>query len=326
MISLHDKAPVLLAQIERLNLDELYGAFAYDKRRLHFCHQANVFLLGLYIYHNFEPLRKQIEMEMQNTTVVIPRVDARAFRYSGADEYGEFLYRWRLASLCHDIGTGVQLCEGQGEKIAKILQMFQFRDKMHNIDSLFFFGKHNLLADLDKASGNVRLSKYLQYQECHPYLEAVHHDHGIIGSLIFLQLMHRTFELHRGFPVSVNTEGSEVFWHPEILKHSITQIGVVISLHNFGKYPEALTAASKEPVVFNLYANPLAWLLKVADVLQEWDKPKLENVQDQEKLETELKICFTKNEIRVENFPKDKKDETKKGLDCISHPEIVKFV
>jgi hypothetical protein len=120
MLNVHDKCQVLAPVIETLNIDELYEDFEYTKRRKHYYHQANVFLLGLYIYYNLDCLRDNLALEMDRTT---PVIETRyfPFKYSGGSQYGEFLYRWRLASLCHDIGTGIQLSGNVKKKIEDIL-------------------------------------------------------------------------------------------------------------------------------------------------------------------------------------------------------------
>jgi hypothetical protein len=238
MLDLHDKVPMLLPMVGRLNNEELFGSYYYRDRRLHYCHQAYVFLLGLLNYHNFEPLRKTMAEEMRETTTELECPDGSFFRYSGGNEYGEFLYRWRLASLCHDLGTGIQLSEGRQDQIARNLTRLPFQKPINSIEQLQAFGEHDLLADIENASGAVKLSKYMEYQSSNPYSGNVHHDHGIIANLIFLRLMYEAYARHRDNQISINMEGVKVFWGPEILSHSIIQIAKAVSLHNIDNYPE----------------------------------------------------------------------------------------
>lgn len=320
MLNLHDKCSALFPVIDGLNIDELYGDFTYETRRLHYSHQANVFLLGLYIYHSFKPLRDSIDLEMDRTTKVIQEKGGFSFKFSGDNPYGEFLYRWRLASLCHDIGTGIQLCVGDKKKIEQILCPKFYPIK--NIDQLKMFDKKNLLKTLDKASSSLNFSKYMYFHESHPYPQNVCHDHGIVGSLMFLQLMHKLYCQHRNH-FSFTTEGYRIFWHKDILSHSIIQIALAIALHNIGNYQQALKEASNE-TLFNLQKNPFAWLLKVADLLQEWDKPILHANKD-DKLVTDLSIIFDDKTIQVYNFPDNKKTNVVSELKATSQPDIVKF-
>lgn len=324
MLDMHDKYPELFPPIDRLNADELYGTHVYSGQRLHFSHQANVFLLGLYIYHNFGPLRKQIDKEMEETTVEIRSDEEFPFRYSGGNQYGEFLYRWRLSSLCHDIGTGIRLCQGESKKIAETLRRFRFQKPVGTIKELGIFEGRDLLDELDKASGVIKFSQYVRFQEAQPFPDSVHHDHGIMGSLVFLQFMHGAFSRHQENQISRNTEGMKVFWHPEILSHSIIQIALCIAMHNLDIYLQALqNACSGEMKIFDMQRRPLAWLLKIADVLQEWDKPKIGTGEVGQELSTNLEISFSASKILVKNFPEDKKEETKRTISSFTKPNNI---
>jgi hypothetical protein len=307
MLDIHDKYSILFPVIDNLNLDELYGTGKFSSQRLHFSHQANVFLLGLYIYHNFEELRKRIDSEMKRTTIEISRDPPYPpFRYSGGEPYGEFLYRWRVSSLCHDIGTGVQLCQGNEKEIGEILESLRFQKPVNNIRELCTFEKRDLRNDLDRAN-NISFSRYMQYQENHPFPDSLRHDHGIVGALIFLRKMNEAYSRNIKNKVTYNNDGTEVFWHQGILNHSILQIALCIGMHNLNNHPKALQESSTISKIFNLNRYPLAWLLKVADLLQEWDKPTIENQGSDPSTETDLAIGFSKSEIIVKNFPKEKK-------------------
>jgi len=172
----HDKVPVLAPTLEHVNVKELYEPYGFNERRLHYCHQVNVFLLGLYIYHNFEPLRKAINLEMQRTT---PKIKLEGvtipFRYSGGTKYGEFLYRWRMAALCHDLGTGIQLCEGKNDKVVQHLERIPFQNRVSSLDELMKIGERDLLHELDTACEEVSLTEYMKYQDS---------NYGLTGGIL----------------------------------------------------------------------------------------------------------------------------------------------
>jgi hypothetical protein len=119
----HDKNCVVGPVIEFLNNFELYGEYEYKYQRLHFTHQANVFLLGLYLYHTVPDIKNAIDLEMERTTsdqeITINQLSEN-WRYSGRTQYGEFLYRWRLASLSHDLGYGISLSGSDETKIKRV--------------------------------------------------------------------------------------------------------------------------------------------------------------------------------------------------------------
>ena len=318
----HDKAQAMAPVLENLNLFELYGNYNFVKQRLHYCHQINVFLLGLYIYHNFEPLRKNITLEMQKTT---PEIKIEGcfcpFRYSGGNEYGEFLYRWRLASLCHDIGTGISLCERDSSRIAEYLEQIPFEKKVASVDELSKIGNHDLLQELDAACDEVSLSDYMKYQNSHPFPDSVYYDHGIISALIFLRLMHEEYGRH-GDKTTSHTRFGCVFWHPKILSNSILQIAIAIAMHNLEKHPQALQMSAKNIKIFDMNRRPLAWLLKIADLLQEWDKPRAKNATQKLPV-TNLKLEISDSKISVENFPNEKRKETLEFLRRYTSPEDI---
>jgi hypothetical protein len=320
MLDLHDKMPMLLPTVGRLNNEELFGAYHYRGRRLHYCHQAYVFLLGLLIYHNFEPLRKAMTEEMRETTIELECSDGSFFRYSGGSEYGEFLYRWRLASLCHDMGTGIQLSDGKQSQIARNLAGLPFLERINSIEQLRAFGERDLLSDIEKASGAVKLSEYMEYQSLNPYPANVHHDHAIVSGLIFLRLMYEAYAKHRDNQISINMEGMRVFWGPEILAHSIVQIAKAISMHNIDNYPEAFGKFSAEARVFDMYHSPLVWLLKIADILQEWDKPNAGEEQKVKSIDTQIELAFAATKITVKGFPGDRIDKAVNAVRSFTFP------
>jgi len=158
----------------------------------------------------------------------------------------------------------------------------------------------------------------MKYQSKNPFPQSVHHDHGIVSALIFLRLMHEEYSRHKDGEFS-RTRFGRVFWHSKILDHSILQIAIAIAMHNLESHSEALKINANNQKIFNIEIRPLAWLLKIADILQEWDKPK---VEDSLKAfpNSNLKINFSRNKILISNFPKEKIDGTLSVLDKYSKP------
>ena len=67
-------------------------------------HQANVFLIGLYLYGNFPKIQTAINAEMRRNSKLVYLASGAACRFSGDTESGEFLFRWRMASVVNDLG------------------------------------------------------------------------------------------------------------------------------------------------------------------------------------------------------------------------------
>lgn len=317
----NDKVQTLSPVIENLNIFEHYGDFNFPGQRLHFCHLANVFLLGLYIYHSFKPIRKVLDSEMERTTKEI-EMDGlyKPHRYSGETKFGEFLYRWRMASLSHDIGTGIQLCEGEPDKISKCLDRISesFNKRIVSLDELLKANGRDILGELDNSCEEVSFTKYIDHQNSYPFPDSVNHDHGIFSAIIFLRLMHEEYTRHIHNPFSYTRSG-RIFWHPLILSTSILQTAIAIAMHNLEKYPQALDISTFNVRIFDMHKRPLAWLLKISDILQEWDK----YGKGDEALHfpvTRLTLRISNSKISVENFPEERRDQVREVIHKYTNP------
>jgi hypothetical protein len=317
--------------LEFLNNFELYGEYEYKHQRLHFTHQANVFLLGLYLYHTVPDIKKAIYKEMESTTLDKEIVNGHLrhrWRYSGATEYGEFLYRWRLASLSHDLGYGISLSRNDKPKIKECLDeisIFLIND-IKNLEDLWHFEDKNLLEQLDSAISDISVSSYMKYQYDNPFKDSVYYDHGLISSLIFLRLMNEEYARHRYNPVSY-VESTTIIWHESFLVGSILQTAIAIALHNLDQHKEALQKVGTGGYIFDLEQNPLSWLLKVSDTLQEWDKPPADEEIMAKKIKpTDICISFSNNKIVVKNFPAEKLDKAKETFEHYTNPpDLIEF-
>ena len=111
----HAKGAEIAPLLGIMNMFELHESYNYKANRKHLIHQVYTFLLGLLIYNNVDKVREQINNEMRDTTSI----------FSSGNEKGEFLFRWRLASLTHDLGNGISLFENDDEKIGKYVFYLQ---------------------------------------------------------------------------------------------------------------------------------------------------------------------------------------------------------
>ncbi|MCJ7497562.1 MAG: hypothetical protein MUO78_05455 [candidate division Zixibacteria bacterium] len=199
----HDKATAVGPVLESLNNFELYEKYDYGQQRLHFFHQANVFLLGLFLYHSVPIINSKIDHEMELTTKDI-EVDGTEMHYSGQTPFGEFLYRWRLVSLSHDLGYGISLSGNDETMIKEYLEgisTFLITD-IRNLEDLWHFEYSDLLCQLDSQIAEISLRDYIKYQKNNPFKGSVYYDHGLISSLIFLRLMNEEYARHRCNQVS----------------------------------------------------------------------------------------------------------------------------
>jgi len=310
--------------LESLNNFEFYENYEYKKQRLHFIHQVNVFLLGLFLYHNVPFIREKIGNEMNETRSDRSHdLEDKGFIYN---TYNEFLYRWRLASLSHDIGYGISLSGNDEQQIKDLLEDV-LSIKIQNLDDLWKFNNKNLLSQLDSSISEISIKQYMQNQCDNPFKSTVYYDHGIISSLIFLRLLNQEYANHRNNKITY-VGSSKIVWDEYFLKGSILQAAVAIALHNLDQNSVLFQEIANNQQIFNLEERPLSWLLKVSDILQEWDKPKAdERIMCKKIKPINMQIFFKNNKIVVKNFPKKKLDDVKKVIMNYSTPsDLINFV
>lgn len=157
---------------------------------------------------------------------------------------------------------------------------------------------NTILECLYKCMKNIDLIKYISIQETSPRNQ-VYNDHGIYGALIFLILTDNVYLNHD------NKHRTRTnFWHPFIFQTSILDSARAIAMHNLDQHENALRGSlinKNNLQIFDLEKEPLAWLLKISDILQEWDKPKKTDFFNPPK-PTPIKITFDRNKIKLHNY------------------------
>ncbi len=213
---------------------EIYEEYDYDqKQKYHFIHTLNVYLLGLYIYSYFTPIRRAIENEITKTEQDNLQKSPNPKRdYSQGSIKGEFLYRWRFASLPHDIGYGVSLYGNENEKISRYLRRIgSCVDKeIPDIERLFFYyskiDQKSILDSLNSRISEIDLLRYLYENQQNPLYGKIFYDHGIISALIFLLLINESFDKNN---INRQRRGR---WNPDNLRGALSQSARAIALHN----------------------------------------------------------------------------------------------
>ena len=79
--------------------------------------------------------------------------------------------------------------------------------------------------------------------------------------------------------------------------------------------------------IFDLEQRPLSWLLKISDIIQEWDKPEAnEKIMSKKIKPPSIQISFVNDKLIVENFPKDKLKNVKQTiLDCTNPADLIEI-
>jgi len=339
----HGKAQEIGGVIENLLNFELYFDFEYrPKQKLHFWHLTNVFLLGLYLYHNVNTIKKGfndfIENDCQPVKLIVEDDDKlllnKDWQYSSDGPFGEFLYRWRLASLCHDIGTPFSQVGKDDIKIKQMLNELGSVStiKLRNINSFinfqskflncslkktenrelaynpngWFENSKTIFSYLDDMIDTISLSKYVENQKINPYNQEIYYDHGIFSALLFIIIVNDNFRLYDNDRVYDFNKG---IWHPYLFRKSLMHSAKAIAMHNLDQDDKSLALSLKNIdgnlKIYDFEKDPLSWLLKIADILQIWDKPTTQIINKKEKPEpTFFEIDFEGNDkIILRNIP-----------------------
>lgn len=296
---------------------EMDGDYSYTEQRRHYVHQVNVYLLGLFLYHKCETIKNNFDRIIESTKYKIPVEidnDTHEYQYSGGEKFSEFCYLWKLASLTHDIGYGVSLFGNDDNKMIDYIKKFGVTN-IQNINDLWFFEDTDLRLQLQYTSGDY-IVKYADEQYKLPPHESDYYDHGIISSLIFLRCMKQEYAKHKdGRPTQ--TDHGYIIWDERILSGSIRRVAIALAHHNLdNKKLESIADGINN---FDLEEDPLSWLLKVSDIIQEWDKPKAQNPHENTE-RSSINISFEDNQISVENLPEKVQKEVQDTISKYTSP------
>lgn len=295
----HAKGAEIAPLVGIMNMFELFEQYNYKENRKHLVHQVYTFLLGLLIYENVEKVRKKIDWEMKSTTNI----------FSSGDEKGEFLFRWRLASLTHDIGNGISLFENDVKKINKYIFYLQLLGNeewgygYEGVDKLLFLndGKKSLEV-LDQINGTTFLMRFFNYLRNNPS-EAIYYDHGVMSSIILLKLLDHIYTKYRGR--TIEYKGYQVSFKRSFFYNSIIQTAYAIAIHNLDFYPDIVSRIWKTTQLYDFERKPFCWLLKICDTLQEWNKSRASDEADYlapDKIDLQLES----DKIIIKKYPKKK--------------------
>ncbi|MBR4447119.1 RyR domain-containing protein [Methanobrevibacter sp.] len=255
-----------------------------EKQRDHFIHSVNVFLLGLAIYSQNKNYRDAFE------AYVIHSPYEKFYRIDGKLSDEEFLYRWGVAALFHDVGYPVEI-------IGKQLNKFM-NDGVKSISSSYAadtaidfkdFNEFNTIIKMDpnfadEFTKNYPKAKFLNLfkptdimaqkiatdfpnvdvNKVAKHLDGFVNimgdngfiDHGFFSSILVLNSY--------GYLIQKYAKNHDFFFYP------IVDSATAILLHNY--YRNVL---QKEPFKLsglNPKDSPLAYLLILCDELQEWNR------------------------------------------------------
>ena len=287
-----------------------------EKQRDHFIHSVNVFLLGLAIYSQNKKYRDKFR------EYVLRSPYKKYYQIDGNFSNEEFLYRWGVASLFHDIGYPVEI-------IGKQLKKF-INDGIKSISNTYDADTAIDFKDFDEFNSIVKLNPDFadEYMETYPKSKflnlfkptdimahkiandfpkldinkLIRHlnsfvdimgdsgfiDHGFFSAILVLDSY--------GYLIQKYAKNTSFFFYP------IVDSASAILLHNY--YRNVL---QKKP--FSLGGlhpgeNPLAYLLILCDELQEWNRQPF-GVKDKKRSHVnDLLINITDEKINIEYIVK----------------------
>ncbi|MCL2807401.1 MAG: RyR domain-containing protein [Coriobacteriia bacterium] len=323
--------------LDVLHSYEEQSSVLLDKQRDHLIHSVNVFVLGLAVYARNEHFRTYTDER------------ANAISYEGALAHAaeEFLYRWGLAALLHDVGYPVEIINNQLRKfIAFIsqttkdanahpfLDYYDFRT-IDSIDEILYksaftktfveslpaeieldalkptdllaYNYHNLLG-VSFAQVQDAINTFLPTMQKIGFV-----DHGFYSALVLLKWY--------GYLIQRSGLPADVLYNP------VLESAGAIFLHNY--YRNVLMKPPFSLGPLSAGDHPIGYLLILCDELQEWNRTAY-GIKDKLKVLAEASSVDINNEsmsvhyltsegIMSETFGADKASSLRKVLNI---PEV----
>jgi len=272
----------ILAMVKEMKFFEERAGVLTEKQRDHFVHSVNVFLLGLAIYIRMPNYRKSFEKYI---------TFGNEYNDYYKTKHEEFLYRWGIASLFHDIAYPIEISLKQltsyltfvSEKCGldnnilkasvtiKNSEAFNLLPKMNpkkEFDNEFFLKypkfKENATNSLSLMALELSQSFGIDFSEIekamYGYIEKMssnnHIDHGYYSALIVLRWFYKLVDKHE--------------WNPSYFYYPILSSVTSIILHNYYKF--GLMNLPFNMQRFDMKNHPLGFLLILCDELQDWGR------------------------------------------------------
>ena len=283
-ISIVNEPNTLLDLVKIMKKYEENTGELIEKQRDHFIHSVNVFLLGLAIYSQNKGFRFKFRQYVLNSPY------EKYYRIDGEFSHEEFLYRWGIAALFHDIGYPVEI-------IGKQLKKF-INDGIKSISSSYGADTAIDFKDFNEFNTIIKKDPYFadKYTEIYPQAKFLNlfkptdimahkistdFDSVDINQVAkhldsFVDIMGENGFIDHGFFSSIIVLNSYAYLIQKYAKNNdfffypIVDSATAILLHNY--YRNVL---QKKP--FGLKAlhpsqSPLAFLLILCDELQEWNR------------------------------------------------------
>ena len=269
--------------LDTLRSYEERAATLIEKQRDHFVHSVNVFILGLAIYAANKPYRDAFSDAV---------MDDSKYPENFPTAREEFLFRWGLAALFHDVGYPVEIISNQLMRFLKFvtdadhdstlgdvkvhLEFENFR-RFNSVAEVVpkkefirdFYNEHDssvyvdLLQPIDLLAQRIHQTVGIPMVAIKNKLDLYHAemakkgfvDHGYYSAIIVLKWY--------GYLIQTTDEAPLRFYH------AIVDSACAILLHNY--YDKTLIDSfGLQPL--SAKQNPIAYLLMFCDEMQDWNR------------------------------------------------------
>lgn len=319
------------------NYEETTGDLV-ETQRDHFIHSVNVFILGLAIYSNNKKYQDAFKGYVKNSPY-----DNYYKTENGKFSSEEFLYRWGITSLLHDIGYPVEII---GKQLSKFINdSSKFISYYEDINTTIKFNNFDKLNSIMKLDPKFPISYRNNYPETNfidlykptdiiahqiftdLFIPHNNKDFDDLSSLYelmdnlddFVNYMSENNFIDHGFFSAIfvlNSYGAlmqECYLHNsndrskyDYFFYPILNSATSILLHNY--YKGTLTKKDGNFKLGKLKPNqnPLAFLLILCDELQEWNRKPM-GIKDKDKTHVnDIEINITKDKLTVNYILKNK--------------------
>ena len=307
-----------------------------EKQRDHFIHSVNVFVLGLAIYSQNVNYQDIFEEYIERSPY------EKYYKINGELSREEFLYRWGIAALFHDIGYPVEII---GNQLAKFVndgsQSISTRYKVNTAVNFRNFNELNTIVKVDPNFPEIYRQDYPETNFINLYkptdimahqiftdlyveedINAFEHYNELRGHLTklishldnFIDYMAENKFIDHGFFSSIFVMNSyaalmQKYYNDQQKEkyayffYPVANSATSILLHNY--YRGTLQNDDFKLGKLNPNKNPLAYLLILCDELQEWNRRPI-GVKDMKKNHVnDININISNSKLNVEYILKN---------------------
>ena len=309
-IVLENSNSTFLDLLDMLSAYEERAATLIDKQRDHYVHSVNVFILGLCVYAKNTNFRNAF-----NKT----NIDREKYPENYPNEHEEFLFRWGVAALFHDVGYPVEIIGKQIEDFMEFATNTDPVDSREKIKAhLEFENFRGLNSVAEIVPKRTFITDFYEQNENSVYLDLLQP----------IDLLAQKLNLSLGIPLPDIKNKLDTFvvdmakygfidhsfysaiivlkWYGSLIQktksnplrfyHAIVDSASAILLHNYYRNVclQAFDCAPLKPESY-----PIAYLLMFCDEMQEWNRVGYGRIEKTRTQAASAKISIDENSFGI---------------------------